>query len=224
MIFSLLSSLITFVILDESLPDQVKFVVTGAFFAISFIFLRHVHGGDMLILETVAQNSKLRVIDPLFKIVAVLFTIIILVALNLPITMVVIVFSIIFMFALYEKNSLKIFLDLIKDPLIFVFFGIIGLLVDFSKEKIGLYNIPLGEIYIVITRQSIVQAKRLLAVSFTCVSLLITLGATTPMADVVYALRRLKIPELIIEIMYLTYRYIFSLIYIYNQEIGRAHV
>lgn len=170
-----------------------------------------------MVLEHVAQKSRLKDLDPLVKLGASLFTIFLLVGLRPPLLMGGLLFLVVSFFAFFETQGLGPFLDLLKGPLVFILMGLLGILVDFSRIPLGLYNLPLGSFYLVISQESILRAREIFLLSLSSVSLLLVYGATTPLGDSLGALRRLHLPELFIEIMYLTYRYIFLILTSYHQ-------
>jgi len=96
-------------------------------------------------------------------------------------------------------------------PFAFLALGTVAIAVNLTDTPMDLLNLPIGSKYIAVSWFSMLYALRLIIVSLASVSCLYFLILTTPMMDLFYVMKKLRCPSLIIEIMMLTYRYIFVL-------------
>lgn len=112
----------------------------------------------------------------------------------------------------YSRATLRRYGKMMLWPFTFLLLGTIAILVDLADGPIGIWNIRIGDSYLVITMYSLVYSLRLIAVSLASVSCLYFLVLTTPVLDLMGLLRRLHCPWLVIELMMLIYRFIFVLL------------
>lgn len=112
----------------------------------------------------------------------------------------------------YSRATLRRYGGMMMWPLTFLILGTIAILIDLADGPVGLWNIPIGGKYLVITMYSLLYSLRLIAVSLASVSCLYFLVLTTPVLDLMGLLRRLHCPWLVIELMMLIYRFIFVLL------------
>ena len=82
------------------------------------------------------------------------------------------------------------------------------ILLEILREPVGLMQLRFGSVYLCITESSLHRAVTLFFQAMGAVCCLYFLGSTTPMPQLIEALRRCHAPELVIELMYLIYRYL----------------
>jgi cobalt/nickel transport system permease protein len=75
----------------------------------------------------------------------------------------------------------------------------------------NVFCMPLFSGYLMVTRASQLQAMHLICNAAASVSLLYLFGMTTPMPQIITALQKLHLPQVMIELMFLIYRYLFLL-------------
>ena len=216
MFVSILASLVLYLLgLGRSNPFITFIGITGVI--VLFLFLdRGDHHNNLLIMETISNNSPQKRINPILKLFITLFTIVIIVGANSPLISFVALIASIYHFTIINKTSYKHYLDFIHGPLIFIFLSILGIIISITKSPLGYIDIPVFNFFISITISSQEKGVKLLLVSLSSISVLINFAATTPLGDIIYALKKLKLPWVLIELMYLLYRYIFSLFYVFN--------
>jgi cobalt/nickel transport system permease protein len=109
------------------------------------------------------------------------------------------------------KLRLREYVYVLALPVSFLLMGATALLFDISATASGVINIKAFNWWLVVSSHS--QAATAVAASraLGAVSAIALLSATTPMQDIIAALQKLKCPSAIIDLMYLTYRYIFIL-------------
>lgn len=107
------------------------------------------------------------------------------------------------------RIPLRFYLRLLTVPLVFLLVGTAMLAVSFSGGEISLGELPLLHLPVALSYAGIDQATMAMARSLGAVSALYFLALTTPMTEIVGLLRRLRVPELLLELMLLAYRHIF---------------
>lgn len=90
--------------------------------------------------------------------------------------------------------------------------GCLVVLLEWGRQPAGLWSAALGGRYLCITAASCRRAGNLFCQALGAVSAMYFLSTTTPMPQLIEILRRWKLPELVIELMYLIYRYLFVLL------------
>ena len=97
-------------------------------------------------------------------------------------------------------------------PLAFVLLSAVALLLDFAPSPAGAaVAVPCFGRYLVVTAEAQAETLQILLGAAAAVSWLYALCLSTPLAGLIGALGRLRVPEILIELMYLIYRYIFVL-------------
>ena len=105
------------------------------------------------------------------------------------------------------KNPL-VKLDVLKDSNYLCGTAMI-IMINVTKEPIGIGSFQVGSYYLAITRESMSEAIRVFCVALASVSCMYFLTLSTPMIDILTALGQLHVPRLLIEMMLLLYRFIF---------------
>lgn len=107
---------------------------------------------------------------------------------------------------------LMFWLKLLLIPIAFLILGTISIAVSVSPNKtIFLVSLAVAKLQIGITPVGLTTAGHLFFKSLGAVSCLYYLSLTTPIIDLLQLLRRLKVPQLLVELMGLIYRFIFVL-------------
>ena len=107
----------------------------------------------------------------------------------------------------------KFYLKVLTLPLPFVFMGVLTVIVNFSVDPsvfdfyINLFSVSFG-----VTWKSIQAGMVIFFRTYSCVSCLYFLSLTTPMVDITWVMRKMKVPAIFIEILSIIYRFIFELL------------
>lgn len=214
MFTSLLFSFVLGLFFANRVNDIYLGIIVIASFLIHFFSQNKHHShSNLLIMESYSCVSPLAKINPVLKLIFSFILIILVVSLKPILTTIFILITSIFIFTLISKSSLHTYLSLMEAPLIFLLISTIGVIVSIGSVEKGYIDFKIFNHIISISRSSQEFGIRLFITSLTCVSILINIGISTPMGDIIFALRKLKLPWVLIEIMYLIYRYIFSLSY-----------
>lgn len=110
------------------------------------------------------------------------------------------------------KVPCKVFLKLMLVPAAFLMVGTITVAISIGSDTDNLlwgwryFNIVLG-----VSTQSIQLALELLLRALSAVTCLLFLAMTTPQIEIIATLRKLKFPELFLDLMSLVYRFLFVL-------------
>jgi cobalt/nickel transport system permease protein len=108
--------------------------------------------------------------------------------------------------------GLAAFWRFVRVPLGFILVGAITMTVSVVGEGEALMQVAAGAWRIGVTPAALQRSVSVLSVSLACVSATLFLALTTPLVDVAAQLRRWRVPALAIDLMLLTYRFIFVLV------------
>lgn len=108
------------------------------------------------------------------------------------------------------KIEFKDYIHFIKIPLVFLILSIIMILLNFSKDKESLlYSINIGSLYIGVSNGSIVSSTRLFFRALSCLTCIYFIMLTTPFNQLIFVFKKLHLPDIVLEISMLMYRFIF---------------
>jgi cobalt/nickel transport system permease protein len=167
---------------------------------------------NLLNIDILAQKSKLNYLNPEYKIFIGICSLILCVSIKSFILMVVIGASMMFVTIYFGKLKLSAYFRLLSLPIVFLMLSGIAILIQISRTEIGIINIPFGHWYFSITRDSIGETGTVIIRSYCAITCLFMISLTTPIADIIGVLRKIKVPDIMIELMYLIYRYLMILI------------
>lgn len=177
----------------------------------------HSHGGRIFI-DDIAYASELRPVSPSLKIFISLYSLVLCLVSRTYLVSILILVVMLFCIVAVGKTKWCYVLRLMQIPLAFIVLGCVMVLIQITNTpREMLCSLSLGSFQIVITGESLNQFGHLFAQCFAAVSCLYFLSATTPMTELFTALRRIHIPEFLVEMMELVYRYIFVLMAIASQ-------
>lgn len=152
----------------------------------------------MLIIDSLAYASRLRRLHPGIKLVAA----------GVPLLLAAVWQNAVFGLALTGimcvcsvwggRTPLRIYLKLMKLPLVFIGLSLIAIVVNVSGEP-------------VVTAESLARGGQLGCSALGAVSCMYFLALSTPVTDLLYVLEKLHCPHLVLELMLLIYRFVFLL-------------
>lgn len=172
---------------------------------------RHNHDHGILSMDRFAQNSSLKDINPTLKLgisVASLFYCIAINSNLIPLIIAIIMTSATIIAA---KTPVSYYFSLMKFPIIFIVISFLTLVINFPKEAMGVFNLKLFNFYLCITKEGLFEGMRVTIKAYSAVTCLYFINLTTPIQDIIEVLKKLHVPNIVIELMYLIYRYIFLL-------------
>lgn len=181
-------------------------------------FARHHHDGYLTI-DTIAHRSKLSQISPMLKFLTTMILMVLCVASNNLWTGVLtaLIVSLIVVFI----GGLKFhdYLAMLPLPLTFMLMSGLALLIQYGPEPSGIINLPLFQGYLYVSATAQVLTGHVMAKAFGAMSCLYLLSLTTPMTQIITVFKRLKVPSVVVQLMYLIYRCIFILFAMHHQMI-----
>lgn len=109
------------------------------------------------------------------------------------------------------KVSIRLYLKYLMIPLIFLILSTLAILVNVSGKPMDAYAIPVGEYYVTSSWAGLKRGVQMILTALASVSSLYVLSFHTPLTEILDVLKKLHVPGLFIELMLLTYRFIFIL-------------
>ena len=179
--------------------------------ALAFFSRQHDHN-QYLAPDIQAQGSRLRDTNAMLKFITAVACMLIVVASPNALTGVFVMLAMALVVVWIGGVKLHEYLNFLALPASFVLVGGLALLFEAVPDPVGVINLRLPWCYLVVSEAS--QAATALVVARACgaLSCLGALSLTTPMPDIIAVLRRLHCPDLVVDLMYLIYRYIFILL------------
>lgn len=180
----------------------------------------------MINLDKYAYLNNMSKIHPAEKFSMALITLLLCVWANSIGISLAVLFTMFVLTVFIAKIPLKIYLKLILIPSYFLILGILAILFDFGdKNTLFIWNLNIFEFTVGITKNSLLTSVQLFFKALGAVSCLYFLTLTTSLIDIVSVLKKLKFPDLFLELVSLMYRFIFVLIdtagIIYNAQSSR---
>lgn len=166
----------------------------------------------MIFVDTLAYSSPLRHKSPAVKAALAVGMLLVCVSAR---SIVLSAFVLLVMAALTigaGKIPARTFGGFLLLPLGFLLLGTLAVVFYTAADPGGLFSVPVGSIYLVVDSASLWYGARLASVALASVSCLYFLSLTTPMTDLIVLLRTLHCPSLLLELMFLMYRFLFVLL------------
>ncbi|MGL6297702.1 MAG: cobalt ECF transporter T component CbiQ [Methanobacteriaceae archaeon] len=160
-------------------------------------------------LDYYAHENALADINSNFKIIAVTILLILVLVADLPVLSLFIAISILLFIPLVAKIPIKFFIKFLTVPFTFIVFTSAFLLFFFGTGSIIFHT---GIFGVAITNDSLSLATLVFSRILACFLILSLLALTTPIAEVLGFLSKLKVPSVFIEIALLMYNSIFIFI------------
>lgn len=106
---------------------------------------------------------------------------------------------------------LKKYIRLFTIPLVFMVMSSLAIAAQFGTKPLGEWSMNLSFFYISTGQEEIKIASHIFFKALGAVSAMYMMTLSTPLGEIISVLRRIHIPDLVIELMYLIYRFIFIL-------------
>ena len=171
----------------------------------------------ILHIDTIAQTSKLNAMNPGLKIGVGLLSLIFCVSSESFLFHILIAGIMIGVVLKNTKLNINHYMKLMWVPSLFIILSSIALLVQLSRAKLGFFDVSVAGWYVSITKDSLSSTFTVIIRAYASITCLFMISLTTPIADVIYVCRRIKIPEIMIELMYLIYRFIMILFDVHSK-------
>lgn len=168
----------------------------------------------MRVIDRYAFGNALRQIDPAQKGGLALLAIILCLALDRP---AVGILALIWMLALttwWADVPLRVFSRVLLTEGLFLGLSVTGIILSIGGEmpETTVFAWHIGVFWLSVAPESLALATHVLTRSLGCVAALNFLILTTPLIDLIDLMRRIRLPEGLIDVMALTYRAIFVLL------------
>lgn len=173
----------------------------------------------MIMMDKWAYSSKLREKNPYSKLLFGVGNLLICVLCRSNVVSLGIFLMMFALVVFIGKMPLRVYLRLLCIPLIFLVISTITVIFEFGHVESAKVLVSLAGGHIYMTQWSLTRGIQLFLSSFASVTCLYFLAVTTPVIDIIQVLRSLHLPKIMIELMYLIYRFIFLLL-----ETGNAIV
>lgn len=164
-----------------------------------------------------AYASRIRGWNADFKISFASIMMILTLALNHPYVSLTVIFAMMYITVIKGGMDLGEYFLILSIPLAFFLTGALAIIIDFSRQAKGIWHWNLGFVYLISSPKQLKEGIFLILKAFASLSALQMMTLSTPMGEIIAFLRKIFIPRLFIELMYLIYRFIFLLLDGYRQ-------
>ena len=173
--------------------------------------MAHQHGSGFSI-DLYAFHSKLKRINPEYKLISALITLILTIIFNNVYVSAYVLLGMFFISVKLGGTPFSEYLSILMAPISFIILAGIGIALGFSFKPFGEFYIKIGSLYIYTSKEQLTETAKLIIKVLACISIMQSLILSTMPYEIINALRDMHIPKLIVELMNLIYRFIFILI------------
>ena len=217
MFSALLLALVSFLILYGHLPPLYcigSALILGVLWYIVSTGHIHDHSGGFLSIDMYAQSSRLNRLNAGAKLIGTVAVILVTVGVDQIWFSLAVMVGASIVTVCVGGTPWSYYLMLLKLPVLFILASTLAIMLEFSPEPLGVLSVHITFIsrYVCVTEAGQREALFVTARAFGSVACLYFLSLTTPMHKLIAALRRMKLPSIVIELMYLIYRYIFVML------------
>lgn len=211
---SLLAAAVIFALLYRAVPGPA--LAAALLLAPAFYVLGKSHGhehGGYLSIDFYAQTSGLNRLNAGFKLcLFLLFLVLCVAADSVPLAVAVAV-GMTWLTLSRGRIPCHVYLSLLLVPASFILLSSVAIIFSLSPEPLGLLDLPLpGGRWFSATGAGRRTALLIMVKALGALSCMYALSLSTPVYELIGALRRVRMPAIVLELMYLIYRYIFILI------------
>ena len=215
MITALLTSVVAWCMFYGRISSVLLAVLCGGLAVTLLIAGRHEHSQTFEI-DMLAQASRLNKVNPALKFGVVLLLMVLCVASPSPAAGIFLAVLVPVFVVFIGGLEFHDYLQLLSLPVSFLMLSGLALLFEIGSVQTGVFSIRAFGLWFSVSTESQIQTSLIISRALGAVSCLYLLSLTTPMSSIIGVLRRAHIPGIIIELMYLMYRYIFILIFGYH--------
>lgn len=170
------------------------------------------HHGESLSIDYYAYQSGLKHWHPVLKSVLSISLLMMGIGFDSALVSMMILVTTMFFVVVIGKLSLVQYLRVLSIPITFILLSLLTISVDYSTLMPSGFSVRFFSGYLY-TNLDLLKAAGLLGLKmFAAISCLQMLALTTPSSEVILVLKKCHLPSLIIELMALTYRFIFILL------------
>lgn len=164
----------------------------------------------MLYIDQYVYQNKLRSTHPVERVVFAGVNLLCCVAADKPLVHLVVAAVMIWLLVGFSKIPAFVITRMMLAPAAFLLLGGLAIAVSVSASPDGMAgSLQLGPLYLGATGQSVTRAAVTITKSVGATSALYFLVLTTPLSELLFVLRKLRVPAVVIELTMLIYRFIF---------------
>ena len=176
---------------------------------------RHKHT-QFLTIDVLAQTSRLSRVNPSLKFWTVLALMALCVSARSPAVGIFLTAAMLISTVYIGGLELHAYVHLLALPVSFLMISGLALLFEVTAQPTGIFSIHAFGFWFCVSTGAQIRTMLVMARALGAVSCLYFLSLTTPMSELIGVLRRARCPDVVIELMYLIYRYIFILLTMYH--------
>ena len=163
-----------------------------------------------MIIDDYAYNNKLSKVNPNKKFAIGIFFLCLSLVNPYKYISAIIIIEMSVTIVFIAKIQLKDYIHFIKIPLAFLVISIIMILINFSSDKsVLLHYIKIGGLYIGVSNTSIDTSMHLFFRALSCLTCIYFIMLTTPFNQLIFIFKKLHLPDIVLELSMLMYRFIF---------------
>jgi cobalt/nickel transport system permease protein len=172
----------------------------------------HKHNTGSISIDYLAYNSKLRPLNPGFKVGFAFFMLVYSIAVNNIWVSLLVILSMMFLTVGIGKLDWHEYVSLMAIPIFFAAVSGLAIAFSFSWNPVGDYNLSLHYFYIYATNSSLFMTASIILRAFAAISCMYMMSLSTPVNEIICVLQSVKVPMLLTELMNMIYRFIFILL------------
>ncbi len=167
----------------------------------------------MIGIDQIAYCSPLKDMHPVEKMVLAISTLLLVISMDSYLLSVLVLSLMSYLLLVKARVEGRFFLKIMAIPMGFLLMGCLTVAISLGNHLTDyIYCLNWGAIQLGVTADSLSQAGHLLVKSLAAVSCLYFLALTTPITQLIYILRRLKMPPVLIDLVTIIYSNIFMLL------------
>ena len=197
-----------------SIPGQVLIffcLIMGGTIA---VFGRHKKEG-FLIIDILVRKSRLYHVNASLKFWTTIILMILCISSNSAVIGIFLAIVMLFLTVIVGGFKIHDYMSMLVLPVSFLLLSGLALLIEYGGLPAGVLNLPFFHGYLSVMRTDQIRTALVMSKAFGAISCLYMLSLSTPMSDIIEVLKRAHVPDVIVELMYLIYRYTFLLIEMY---------
>ncbi len=174
---------------------------------------QHSHSKSIIDMDSIAYNSALSGVNAGLKMMFSIMLLVVAISFNSIWFSVSMTVAMLFLLRYSARLEMHEIFKLMAIPIVFIIISCVTIIVQISAESIvGAWEITVFGLYFFVTKATIMQGVALFFRAYSAVQCLYFLATTTSINEIILAMQRLKFPKVLIELMYMIYRYIFVLL------------
>lgn len=162
-------------------------------------------------IDQFAYGNRITRLNPAIKVGLSLVVLLIALIANNPLISIALLFFVFLLIIFWAELPATGFLKILFTESGFLFLSVLGVTVSISTTQSEGARQFLG-LWFVMTEESLILAGNLFLRALACTAAMNFMAMTTPMIDIIHLLQKIKLPDFLIDMMSLTYRFIFTLL------------